>query len=1215
MGSMDERAAEATGNTAPASDLAQAEAARAAGDYADALARYDALLAIFPDRADALAGRGAALRALGRPREALVALLEALSRAPDHTMARLELALALRETGRRDEARVLYGLLLRDPDAPARAWHGLALLCQAEGHEDAAETCLRRAAAMAPGDIGARLDLADQLARRGALAEAVDMFHGVLAIRPGTAAAHAGLGQALIGLGRLQEAEDQLERALVMDADNIVAHLARARLNLLSGRLGAAWEDLEWRWARPGHHRPEPPGVPWDGGSDLNGRTILAWAENGVAETIHMLRYVPQLADRGARILLGLPASLAPLAAGLRGVERVLESGRPLPAGIEVDYQASLADLPRLFGSDLSHLPPAPYLSAPENRRVAVRAPSTALLKIGLAWAGGRADHAVPLPQLMPVLALPGIAAYSLQTGPHARDAAALVHPSLLADLSPSLGDFADLAARIAEMDVVVAADGATAHLAAALGVPVLVLVPMVPDWRWMLERDDSPWYASARLFRQNRQDNWNHPVQEVCAALRQRMVAIRADRDSRAAAHAGPREAVRAFLATHLQSGDLLLDVGAGDGTIALDAATHPAEDVRVLAVEARPAEAAILADTIAISGAEEMVEVVAAPLAAQARPAVVAARPRGGRTVFALPQWVRGPTATTTLDALLAERPQLAGRRLVLNLAAKGAEDEVLAGLSSAAAVVTFQHRDGLTVADTLRAAGYGLWRFPGAVAGGPVLPFDGTPGPVLALAPGVAAAELYGDVADPTSPAAMVRAATEARRLAGEGTAALVAGRLNDSGQLFARALAHNPDNAEALANLGTLLRRIGRGDAACACWARALSNGAGPLVRANLANGLRELGNLFAAEEYFTEALAAEPANPHFLYGLGLLERERGRARETVALFERAEHLKPGSVPRADLAAALLKSGNLARGMAELAHRPPAAQPPVAAQPWDGSRLDARTILVRDEGDSIDTVMLARFIPQVARHGGLVVVECLPECARLLTNLPGVEQVVPRGAPLPAVDVVAQLPDVPRLIGTTSRTTPPRDVPYLHLPEGVAAHDFADTGHLRVGICWSGRPTDRAVPLPVLLRLAADPRVTLVSLQRGPRAADIAACGAAAFLPDLGKGCADLADSAALIAGLDLVVAADTAEAHIAGALGKPVWVLLPTTCDWRWVDNRDDSVWYPTMRVFRQALDGSWHAAIARVAEAAAAMAAGKVGRSDSWGAAHPWGLS
>ncbi|HLO77085.1 MAG TPA: tetratricopeptide repeat protein [Magnetospirillum sp.] len=450
-------------------------------------------------------------------------------------------------------------------------------------------------------------------------------------------------------------------------------------------------------------------------------------------------------------------------------------------------------------------------------------------------------------------------------------------------------------------------------------------------------------------------------------------------------------------------------------------------------------------------------------------------------------------------------------------------------------------------------------------------------------------------YGDFSAPDSPAAGAHAAITARNLAAEGAAAMLEGDFNQAGEVLARALMTDGDNAEALANLGVLLRRAGRLDAAALCWMRA--SDAGPASRANLANVLRELGQLSAAEAEFVAALAADPANPALLYGLGRLKRQCGHAREAVALLERAEELRPGTVPPRELATALLKSGDLARGLTELPRRPTPRQAWVDAAVWDGSDLEARSILVRDDDDAIETVILARFIPQIARCGGLVVVECVPELARLMAALPGVEQVVPRGADLPPVDVVTRLADVPRLIGLPSRNAPPRDIPYLRLPDGMAPHGPAGTGKLRVGIAWSGRATDQAVPLSLLLQLAADPRVALVSLQRGPRADELAASGAAPFVDDLGRHCADLADSAAFIAGLDLVVAADTAEAHVAAAMGKPVWLLLPATCDWHVVDNRDDSVWYPTMRVFRQAQDGSWTAAAARMLEAARVVSA------------------
>jgi ADP-heptose:LPS heptosyltransferase len=168
-----------------------------------------------------------------------------------------------------------------------------------------------------------------------------------------------------------------------------------------------------------------------------------------------------------------------------------------------------------------------------------------------------------------------------------------------------------------------------------------------------------------------------------------------------------------------------------------------------------------------------------------------------------------------------------------------------------------------------------------------------------------------------------------------------------------------------------------------------------------------------------------------------------------------------------------------------------------------------------------------------------------------------------------------------------------------VPYLHLPDDMEIRSFPAEARLRVGLAWAGRDTTAPVPLRQLLRLAAQPGARLISLQRGPRAADLEATGALAFMDNAGAGCRDLADVAGVISGLDLVVATDSVEAHIAGAMGKPVWVLLPLGNDWRWVDSRDDSVWYPTMRVFRQAQDGSWDRAIARIADGLAAMAAGK----------------
>lgn len=1179
--------------------------ARARGDHAEALSIYDAILNEQPYNHAALLGRAAALRHLGRPREALAALNQTLSHRSDDADARIELGMVLRAMRRRTEARQLFTLLVREAEPPAGAWHGLAEILQADGHDAAAQACLRRAVAIDPAAIDARQQLADLVARQGDLAGAVDLYHDLLSIEPASPAAHAGLGQALVGLGRMDEAEDELERALVLDDENLVARLGRARLRLLEGDFGSAWDDLEWRWQAPGMARPDMPIEAWDGGP-LDGQTILVWSEQGLDDTLQLARFLPQLAAMGCRVVLGAPAPLVPLLAALEGVDHVVAAGQPMPAGVAIDLHASLLDLPRLFGTTLSSIPAhIPYLHVPDGRRSPVPAPAAAVLKVGLMWSGARPSWSVPLPQLMPLMGMPRVAFYSLQPGPAARDAAQLSAPCLITDLAASIRDYGDLAARIAQLDLIITVDGPVAHVAGALGKPVLLMLPHAPDWRWMLDREDTPWYPGMRLLRQQRPGDWTGVITRVMGAVEELVAAAEERRAGLTRVNSGPGAQIAAMLAAHLEAGDAFVDVGAGDGTFTLEAAAHPSGDVLVLAIEGKTVEAEHLADLIAVSIAEDVVEVVPTPVAGRTMPVVVARRPRCGRTVFPLPEWVNARSHTVAVDSLLADRPHLGDRRLVVRIGTKTSEAEVLDGLWEAltlqrAAVVVFEHSDGAVAAHMLEQAGYSLHRFPSDIGGGPLRPFRGEPGAVLALAMGVAPKDGYGALDDAGSPASEAAAREEALTLTDQGTQALLESRFDDAADLLGTALALDPTNAQANANMGALLRRAGRVDAAAACWRRALACGAAPSAKVNLAGALRDLGQLAEAEAVYMEVLADTPDAPAALHGLAILARLRGRAKESLALLERAEAVAPGTVPRRELAVALLKSGNLARGMAEMAHRAKPDLPPIpGAAAWHGERLDARSIVVRDEGDAIDTIQLSRFIHQVGRQGGLVTVECEPEVARLMTTLPGVEAVVPRGQPLPPADFQVELLDLPRLIGTTSRTTPPRDVPYLHLPDDVPPATLPDTGRLRVGLAWGGRERDPHVPLSQLLRLAALPDVHLFSLQRGERARDLAATGARAFIDDVGAGCEDLADVAAVIASLDLVVATDAVEAHLAGAMGKPVWVLLPLGNDWRWVDSRDDAVWYPTMRVFRQAIDGSWDHAIGRVGCALWAMAAGK----------------
>jgi hypothetical protein len=268
----------------------------------------------------------------------------------------------------------------------------------------------------------------------------------------------------------------------------------------------------------------------------------------------------------------------------------------------------------------------------------------------------------------------------------------------------------------------------------------------------------------------------------------------------------------------------------------------------------------------------------------------------------------------------------------------------------------------------------------------------------------------------------------------------------------------------------------------------------------------------------------------------------------------------------------------------------------------AQPrWRGEELAGKKILIHTEQGLGDAIQFVRYAPLIAQRGGRVIYECQFEVQRLLRQCPGVEQVVVAGQPLPAFDVQCPLLSLPEVFGTTERNIP-ADSPYVFADAAVAARwqqklAGAGTGR-KVGLVWgSGRIFPhyylKSMKLAELEPLSRVGGVQFVSLQKGPPAGEASGAPAGMRLLDWTNQLSDFADTSALVAGLDLVLSVDTAVAHLAGAMGKPVWTLIPFDPDWRWGLGRQDSPWYPTMRLFRQERAGDWAGVVGKVAESLA----------------------
>ncbi|WP_206997995.1 tetratricopeptide repeat protein [Trinickia mobilis] len=479
--------------------------------YKEALASANRALALMPNFADALNNRGTALGALDAPAEALASFDRALALKPGMP-----------------EAWNNRSCVLRDLDRPAEAL-----------------TSCDQAIALRPSYAEAWSNRGNALSDLNRPQEAEQSYRQAIAAQHTLADAWNNLGLTLVDMNRHADALSSYDRALALKPDSAEGHWNRALCLLQTGNLDAGWQEYEWRWQRnrPQAGRRAFAQPLWLGVEPLEGKTILLHAEQGLGDTLQFCRYAPMVAKLGAQVVLEVQPELMRLLAPLEGVRQLVAHGQPLPA---FDYHCPLLSLPLAFKTDLASIPGnTPYLFADPaavvhwGTRIAAAAgaasPGAAALKVGLVWAGGNRPHvpelrkndarrSLALARLAPLLEVPDVQFFSLQKGPPAQQLAALSeHREAsrgVVDLTEEITDFADTAALVSNLDLVISVDTSTAHLAGAIGKPVWVLNRLDTCWRWMLGRDDSPWYPAVRLFRQPTLGDWDSVIASVGRAL-----------------------------------------------------------------------------------------------------------------------------------------------------------------------------------------------------------------------------------------------------------------------------------------------------------------------------------------------------------------------------------------------------------------------------------------------------------------------------------------------------------------------------------------------------------------------------------------------------------------------------------------------------------------------------------------------------------------------
>ena len=461
---------------------------------ADALQSFDKARALAPEDVDILYQHANALLALDRPREALAELEIVLARKPQHFEARLNSGLAQAKLENLERALADFeSALALVPQHPVAHFNRGVVLIKLGRYDEAAA------------------------ANERAVAAAADYV-----------AAWLNRGMALAQLRRFEEAIASYGEVLARRKDNADAHFNRALALLTIGDYRHGFEDYEWRWRRTGVPTPKNRGRRlWLGEFPLAGKTILLHAEQGLGDTIQFARYAPLVAAQGAKVVLEVQPELKSLLSRLDGVTAVVARGEAPPP---FDVHCPLGSLPLARKTELPVVPaPIPYLSADHAhlQKWSARIKKLPHPRIALAWAGNPAhdndrNRSIALSALAPLLAMPA-SFISIQRDVRSADAAQLAATAQLTHLGGELADLNDTAGVLAMCDLLITVDTAPAHLAGAMGRPVWVLVPFAPDWRWMLDGEITPWYPSARVFRQSALADWNAVIARAAAALQSR--------------------------------------------------------------------------------------------------------------------------------------------------------------------------------------------------------------------------------------------------------------------------------------------------------------------------------------------------------------------------------------------------------------------------------------------------------------------------------------------------------------------------------------------------------------------------------------------------------------------------------------------------------------------------------------------------------------------
>ncbi|MGD1804113.1 tetratricopeptide repeat protein [Dapis sp. BLCC M126] len=994
-----------------------------------------------------------------------------------HCATALEiLALCAKKTGKIDLEIAYHQKVINLNPNNYKTHLGLAIALKKQKKLEQAIVHNQRAIELKPNDASAWHNLGLIFKIQGNIPEVIRSYQKSLEIQPNNVHIYYSWGNILKEQGNLTEAKVLYEKCLELNPNHINAHFARGFILLKQGNFLAGFSEYEWRYQREDYITRNFAEPVWDG-SDFSGKTLLIYTEQGLGDSIQFIRYIPLVKKLGDRVIVECNQSgLKFLFTTVSEIDEIFVEGEKL---LDFDLQVSLMSLPRIFQTTLETIPAEiPYLSVPKSIEFPIPLTPEKNLKVGICWQTNSTTEtsqirSCSVEYLQEIINIDTVNFYILQKEVSPQDLEWLNSRTKIYNLGSSFNNLADTAAAIKQLDLVITIDTVIAHLAGALGKPVWVMLNFDSDWRWLTNREDSPWYPTMRLFRQPKIEDWDSVFVEVKQAL----IEFIESQQSLTDLPANFDLAYQYYQQKNLVEAE----------KICRRILKEKPEDFQALH---------LLAVLENLAGRNEV--------AIQLLNQVITLRPNSSQ-------------AYSNLGKILKKEYRL---------------EE---------AIPHYQKAISLQPSDSSNYSNLGLIFLDKGEIDSAIINYEKS----REINPNNSSTNLN------------LGFAWEKKR------------DLSKASTYYQQAIKINPNYTEAWYNLGNILQKQGQLD---------------------------------LAVEYCQKSLELNPDYVEAYYSLGFIFLELGKLAESQKYYEQALKLDKNHVnSHFGLASVLLKQGDFIAGFSKYEWRSKTKGfiTRNLSQPvWDGSNFSGKTLLVYTEQGLGDSIQFIRYIPLVKKLGGRVIFECnQPGLKFLFTTVSEIDELFVEGEKLPDFDLQVSLMSLPRIFQTTLETIP-AEIPYLSVPKSIDFPiPFAPEKNLKVGICWQTKRSSigdssqvRSCSVEYLQAIINIDTVNFYILQKEVSPQDLEWLKSQTQIHNLGSSFNHLADTAAAIKQLDLVITIDTVIAHLAGALGKPVWVMLNFDSDWRWLTDREDSPWYPTMRLFRQSKIGDWNSIFKQVKE-------------------------